>query len=156
MNEGSTAVVSAKVVVPHLQSLPRERIDALLARIWQYRVGLVVAPAGSGKSTLLTRFAASANVPVAWYRAESWDAKTSTLLNHLETAMVGGLGDLPRGWRSVETAARALETWPGKQALLVIDDLHTLEDSPAELTLERLIDYAPPSITFLILSLIHI
>jgi len=150
VNEGSTAVVSAKVVVPHLQSLPRERIDALLARIWQYRVGLVVAPAGSGKSTLLTRFAASANVPVAWYRAESWDAKTSTLLNHLETAMVGGLGDLPRGWRSVETAARALETWPGKQALLVIDDLHTLEDSPAELTLERLIDYAPPSITFLI------
>ncbi len=147
---GSTAVVSAKVVVPLGQSLARERIDALLARIWQYRVGLVVAPAGSGKSTLLARFAASASVPVAWYRAESWDAKTSTLLNHLERALVSALGDLPRGWHSVETAAQALEAWPGKRALLVIDDLHSLEDSPAEQTLERLIDYAPPSITFLI------
>lgn len=150
MNEGSTAVVSAKVVVPQGHSLARERIDALLARIWQYRVGLVVAPAGSGKSTLLARFAASAGVPVAWYRAESWDAKTSTLLNHLERALVGALGDLPRGWHSVEAAAQALEAWPGKRALLVIDDLHSLEDSPAEQTLERLIDYAPPSITFLI------
>ena len=150
MNEGSTAVVAAKVVVPQGQSLARERIDALVARIWEYRVGLVVAPAGSGKSTLLTRFATTANVPVAWYRAESWDAKTSTLLNHLETALVGALGDLPRGWSTVEIAARALEAWPGKRALLVIDDLHSLEDSQAELTLERLIDYAPPSITFLI------
>jgi DNA-binding SARP family transcriptional activator len=149
-NEGSTAVVSAKVVVPPVHSLARERIDTLLARIWQYRVGLVVAPAGSGKTTLLSRFAASANVPVAWYRAESWDAKTSTFLNHLETALVGALGDLPRGWTSVESAARALESWRGPRALMVIDDLHTLEDSPAELTLERLIDYAPPSITFLI------
>ena len=150
MNEGSTAVVSAKVLMPHLHSLARERVDALLARIWNYRVGLVVAPAGSGKSTLLTRFAASANVPVAWYRAESWDGKTATLLSHLETAFCAALGDLPRGWQSVEAAARALETWPGPRALLVIDDLHTLEESPAELTLERLIDYAPPSITFLI------
>jgi len=71
-------VVSAKVLIPQVQSLARERVDALLARIWQHRVGLVVAPAGSGKSTLLAGFAASANVPVAWYRAESWDAKTPT------------------------------------------------------------------------------
>ena len=149
-NEGSTAVVSAKVVVPPVHSLARERVDALLERVWQYRVGLVMAPAGSGKSTLLSRFVAAANVPVAWYRAESWDAKTSTFLHHIETALVAALGDLPRGWRTVEAAARALETWPGQRALLVIDDLHSLEDSPAEQTVERLIDYAPPSITFLI------
>ena len=74
-------MVSAKVLIPQVQSLARERVDALLARIWQHRVGLVVAPAGSGKSTLLAGFAASANVPVAWYRAESWDAKTTTLLS---------------------------------------------------------------------------
>ena len=148
MKEGSAAVVSAKVLIPQVQSLARERVDALLARVWQYRVGLVVAPAGSGKSTLLARFASSADVPVAWYRAESWDAKTTTLLAHLHSAFRSVLGPIPDGWDSVETAARALETWAGRRALLVIDDLHTLEDSPAELTLERLIDYAPPSITF--------
>jgi DNA-binding SARP family transcriptional activator len=143
-------VVSAKVLIPQVQSLARERVDALLARIWQHRVGLVVAPAGSGKSTLLAGFAASASVPVAWYRAESWDAKTSTLLSHLESSFATVLGRIPDRWESIEAAARALETWPGRRALLVIDDLHTLEDSPAELALERLIDYAPPSITFLI------
>ena len=150
MREGSATVVSAKVLIPQVNSLARERVDGLLDRIWQYRVGLVVAPAGSGKSTLLAGFSATANVPVAWYRAESWDAKTVTLLNHLCSAFTAALGPIPNGWDSVETAARALEAWGGRRALLVIDDLHTLEDTPAELTLERLIDYAPPSITFLI------
>jgi len=150
VREASTAVVSAKVLIPQVQSLARERVDALLARIWQHRVGLVVAPAGSGKSTLLAGFAASANVPVAWYRAESWDAKTTTLLSHLHSAFTAALGSIPDGWDSVEAAARALESWSGRRAVLIIDDLHTLEDSPAERTLERLIDYAPPSIAFLI------
>ena len=149
MLEGSAAVVSAKVLIPQVLSLARERVDSLLARIWQYRVGLVVAPAGSGKSTLLAGFASVTDAPVAWYRAESWDAKTATLLTHLHSAFTAALGPIPDGWDSVETAARALETWAGRRALLVIDDLHTLEDSAAELTLERLIDYAPPSITFL-------
>jgi ATP/maltotriose-dependent transcriptional regulator MalT len=143
-------VVSAKVCIPHLQSLGRERIDALLARVWQHRLGLVVAPAGSGKSTVLARFASSAGVPAAWYRAESWDAKTAALLSHLESAVAAGLGDLPRGWQTVEDSAQALENWHGERALIVIDDLHTLEDSPAEQTLERLIDYAPENITFLL------
>ena len=119
MREGSTAVVSAKVLIPQLQSLARERVDGLLARIWQHRVGLVVAPAGSGKSTLLAGFASAANVPVAWYRAESWDAKTSTLLSHLQSAFTAALGPIPDGWDSVEAAARALETWDGRRALLV-------------------------------------
>lgn len=150
MREGSATVVSAKVLIPQVNSLARERVDALLDRIWHYRVGLVVAPAGSGKTTLLAGFAAAQTVPVAWYRAESWDAKTTTMLSHLESAFRGALGPLPEGWDSVETAARALESWAGQRALLVIDDLHTLEDSPAELSLERLIDYAPSSITVLI------
>ena len=150
MREGSASVVSAKVLIPQVHSLARERVDALLDRIWQYRVGLVVAPAGSGKSTLLAGFAASLKVPVAWYRAESWDAKTSTLLSHLESAFRAALGPLRGEWDSVENAARALETWSGPRALLVIDDLHALEDSPAEQSLERLIDYAPSTITVLI------
>src|ERR1700682_1538142 len=113
MREGSPAVVSAKVLIPQMQSLSRERLDALLARIWQHRVGLVVAPAGSGKSTLLAGFAAAATVPVAWYRAESWDAKTSTLLSHLESAFTAVLGRIPDRWESIEAAARALETRGG-------------------------------------------
>jgi DNA-binding SARP family transcriptional activator len=151
----STSIVSAKLLIPHFQSLGRERIDALLARIWHRRLGLVVAPAGSGKSTVLARFASSAGVPAAWYRAESWDAKTPALLGHLESALTAALGQLSPGWHSVEAAAQALETWHGERALIVIDDLHTLEGSPAELTLERLIDYAPANFTFLLGSRIQ-
>jgi DNA-binding SARP family transcriptional activator len=148
-NGGSMSVVSAKVHIPHPRSLTRDRLDSMLRRVWQHRLALIVAPAGSGKTTLLAQFAASAGVPVAWYRAESWDAKTATMLTHLETAFVEALGPLNRGWSTVEDAAHALESWTGSRALLVIDDLHTLEGSPAELTLERLIDYAPPGIVFL-------
>src|SRR5205823_10606216 len=104
----STAVVSAKVLIPQVQSLSRERVDALLSRIWQHRVGLVVAPAGSGKSTLLAGFAASASVPIAWYRAESWDAKTTTMLSHLQSAFAAALGPISDGWDTVETAAPSL------------------------------------------------
>src|SRR5207302_1946605 len=73
-----------------------------------------------------------------------------SLLSHLHSAFTAALGSIPDGWDSVEAAARALESWSGRRAVLIIDDLHTLEDSPAERTLERLIEYAPPSIAFLI------
>src|SRR3989440_1219865 len=144
VREGSATVVSAKVLIPQVNSLARERVDGLLDRIWQYRVGLVVAPAGSGKSTLLAGFSATANVPVAWYRAESWDAKTVTLLNHLCSAFTAALGPIPDGWNSVETAARALEAWGGRRVLLKIDDLSRLENPPTDITIKTRIDYAPP------------
>ena len=48
----------------------RDRLEAVLADAWRYRLALVLGPAGSGKTTLLARFAASAGVPVGWYRAE--------------------------------------------------------------------------------------
>jgi len=67
-------VVAAKARVPPATALPRERLQGLLETVWTRRLGVVVAPAGSGKTTLLADFAARSGVPVAWYRAESWDA----------------------------------------------------------------------------------
>jgi DNA-binding SARP family transcriptional activator len=132
-----------------MQALPRERLDALMEQVWAHRLSLLVAPAGSGKTTLLAHFAGRTSEPVAWYRAESWDGTISVLLSHLESAFSSALGGLPRGWHSVEDAARALETWRGPRAVLVIDDLHTLQDSAAEQVLERLLDYAPATVRFL-------
>ena len=136
-------ILAAKLRVPRADSLPRERLDDLLSRLWTRRLGLVVAPAGSGKTTLLARFAAIAGVPVAWYRPETWDGAEDVFLRYLEAALRGALGGLPGGWGSVEDAARALQTWPGPRVLLVVDDLHTLEGTPAEAALERLLGYAP-------------
>lgn len=140
-------VVPAKVRVPALHALPRERLEASLSRIAEYRLGLVVAPAGSGKTTLLARLAEIVPTPVAWYRAESWDGELPRLLAHLASAIHAAIGHLGGDHESIEAIVRELESWPGERLVLVVDDLHLLEGTAAERGLERLIDYAPPSLT---------
>jgi DNA-binding SARP family transcriptional activator len=138
-----SGVLAAKLRAPRAEALPRERLDDLLSGLWTRRLALVVAPAGSGKTTLLARFAATAGVPVAWYRPETWDGALDVFLGYLQSALRTALGGLPGEWATVEDAARALQTWPGSRVLLVVDDLHVLEGTPAEAALERLIDYVP-------------
>ena len=143
-------MASAKVRVPVVSGLVRPRVHDRLAAVWTHGLGLVVAPAGSGKTTLLARFAAGSADPVAWYRAESKDESEAALLQHLEAAFVAILPGLARGWTSVEAASRSLEQVAAGRILLVIDDFHVLESSPAERALERFIDYQPPSLAVLI------
>ena len=83
----SHGVITSKVQPPSAPALTRERIAAQLGALWTQRLGLIVAPAGYGKTTAMTAFAASAGVPVAWYRVEAWDADEASLLLHLETAL---------------------------------------------------------------------
>jgi DNA-binding SARP family transcriptional activator len=142
-------IVPAKVRIPVAPALPRERLVAVLEQAWRHRLVLVAAPAGSGKTTLLAGFAAVARVPVAWYRAETWDADERTFLGYLERALTGALPGLAGGWASVEDAAAALERWDGGRAALIIDDVHTLEGTLAEAALGRLVDYAPPWLAIL-------
>lgn len=143
-------VASAKVRVPIVSGLYRQRVHDHLAKVWDHGLALVVAPAGSGKTTLLARFAAASADPVAWYRAESRDESEPALLLHLEAAFVTILPGVSRGWTSVEAASRALEQVAAGRILLVIDDLHVLESTPAEEALERFIDYLPASLAVII------
>lgn len=137
-------VLAAKIRAPLAQGLARPRLDQRLDEIWGRRVALVVAPAGSGKTTLLARFATGCGVPFGWYRAESWDVGEERLLRHLRAALEPLLGEQPV-WDSVEVAVAALESWPGERLLLVVDDLHAISGTASERSLERLLDYAPPS-----------
>jgi DNA-binding SARP family transcriptional activator len=143
------AVVPAKVRAPRVRWLPRERLDKLLPQLWTHRLGLVVAPAGSGKTTLLAGWAASSDHPVAWYRAESTDGTEAALVACLEAAFATAVASLPRGWRSIEDGAAALEATLRTNVLLIVDDLHTLTGSPAEAAFERFVDYAPPTLAVL-------
>jgi DNA-binding SARP family transcriptional activator len=144
-------VVGAKVRVPSVTALVRERLNDRLDRVWRHGLGLVVAPAGSGKTTALAQFAATVDAPVAWYRAEAAEAADPRLLlAYLERALTAALGPLEGGWDSLERAAWALERWPGRRALLVVDDLHVLAASEGERLLGRLVDYAPPALTVLV------
>lgn len=145
-------VVTTKVRVPDVPSMGLERLDARLDAVWNHRLGLVVAPAGSGKTSLLARFATRAVGPVGWYRAEGWDSDESALLRHLEAALAPALPGIPHRWPTIPDAANALASWRGERILLVVDDLHTLDGTPAEAALERLIEYAPPTLTILAAS----
>ncbi len=142
-------VVATKVRVPDVPSMGLDRLDARLEGVWGHRLGLVVAPAGSGKTSLLARFAGRATGPVGWYRAEGWDSDEPALVRHLEAALAPTLPGIDRSWQSVADAANAIAGWQGPQVLLVVDDLHTLDGTAAEAALERLIEYAPPTLTIL-------
>ncbi len=144
------AVVGAKVRVPRVTALVRERLNDAFDRVWEHGLGLVVAPAGSGKTTALAQFATAVDVPVAWYRAEAAEADPRLLLAYLERALGAALGPLEPGWETLERAVAALERWPGRRALLVVDDLHVLAGSEGERALGRLVDYAPPALTVLV------
>jgi DNA-binding SARP family transcriptional activator len=152
--EGQRPVlVAARTRMPTVRAMGRERLDAHLHRLWDHRLTLVIAPAGSGKTTLLAHFSSSIEAPVAWYRAEPGDSDEATFLGYLEQALTGVCEGLPGGWGSVEDAARALDGWPGgTRILLVLDDLHALESTPAEAALARLVQYAPPWLAVLAAS----
>ena len=149
--ETSTPLVAAKLRVPAADSYGLVRLDAVMSRLWGRRLGLLVAPAGSGKTTLLARFASSAGVPVAWYRCESWDLSSGQLLRHLAEAFAPVIGE-GRDWPTVEDAVFDLERSTAPRLLLVIDDAHAIDGTPAARTLERLVDYAPSSLLTVIAS----
>ncbi len=148
----SNGVVSSKVQPPSAPALARERIAAQLSALWSHRLGLIVAPAGYGKTTAMATLAASAGVPAAWYRVEAWDSDEASLLLHLEAALRRAAPELSGPWTTLGDAAGALEASVVSPTLLVIDDLHTIEGTPAEALLERFIEYAPEMLAVVVAS----
>src|SRR5262249_58450016 len=105
---------------------------------------------GSGKTTLLAHIAAAAGVPTAWYSVDSSDANSRVVLGGLERAVTTAAASVSGGWTNVEAAAQALEAGLGSPALVVIDDFHAVNRTPAERTGERFIDCAPAGLAFVI------
>ena len=135
-------LVPARWRVPSASGLQRQRLLSALQDPWEHGLVLLVAPAGSGKTTLLAQFAAGARVPVAWFRAESSERDPGHLLRYLDASLRAALPDLKGDFSSVEGAAAALHGLKQK-AVLVLDDLHALEDSNAEQALGRLVRFLP-------------
>ena len=147
------ARVGAKLAPPRIQAVVRERLACALAPLWDARLGLVVGPAGSGKTTLLAQFAARVEAPLIWYRADVRDGSASALLASLARGTGPRFGAMRRNWASVDDMVRAFEDWTEVgPALLVVDDLHFLEGSPAEECLARLVEDAPESLAILMAS----
>lgn len=135
-------LVPARWRVPAASGLQRQRLLSALQDPWEHGVVLLIAPAGCGKTTLLSQFAAGAGAPVAWFRAESSERNPAHLLRYLAASLSQALPGLDGDFSSVEGVAAALDGYRQK-AVLVLDDLHTLEDSNAEQALGRLVRFLP-------------
>jgi DNA-binding SARP family transcriptional activator len=133
---------------PLIPLLVRTRLNNTLDRLKDHRLGLVVAPAGSGKTSLLVQFALAGEMPVAWCRVEVSERDASAFLAHVGAAVAASLGVTPAD-PSVEGVVGVIESCSVDRLLLVLDDLHLLEGSDAEQTLQRLVDCAPPTLSVL-------
>ncbi|HEU5003787.1 MAG TPA: BTAD domain-containing putative transcriptional regulator [Actinomycetota bacterium] len=149
----SPGVVPAKIRAPRADGMRRLRLEeALAAGAWDRTLSLIAAPAGAGKTTLLAQCAAALGAPAAWYRVEESDGDARLALAYLEATLrdaLPGLPGLPGGWASVEDAVLALEGSPATRVVLVVDDLHLLEGTPAAGAFEQLLAYRPPSLAVL-------
>jgi DNA-binding SARP family transcriptional activator len=139
-------VFHAKLIGPRARGLVRPRLLAQLDGIWDGRLATVVAPAGSGKTTLISQYAADRGIPAAWYHAERSDGDAGRLISHLDEAVAGALGRPAQHSDSLDDLLAALELWSGPRALIVFDDLHHLDKTPAMTVVERLVMLAPQAI----------
>ena len=139
-------------VSPRVESMPIERLSARLDAFWDHRLALVVAPPGSGKTTLMERFVAGVEAPVAWLRCDRWDTTPAALVTQLATALEPWTEGRSAAWTSIDALLVGLSQWDPERALLIVDDLHELDGSPAEAAMERLLDHLPAGLHLLAAS----
>jgi LuxR family maltose regulon positive regulatory protein len=138
--------------------MPRPHVQAALAANPHARLIVLSAPAGFGKSTALAAMAqayAAAGNAVAWFSLSPEDDDPSRFFQQLIEALraaVPGLGDDALGYlqNTMRVPAAALmESLLADLAqreqplLLVLDDLHLVQDAELLASLNRLVKLAP-------------
>jgi DNA-binding SARP family transcriptional activator len=126
--------------------LSRERLRTPGGRGTHPRLTLVVAPAGAGKTSLLGEFASEAGARVAWVRLTPAEVTPRRFLRAI--ARSAGEDD----WESVDEAVWRLERTTQQRLVIFLDDLQTIKGSASERELERLLDQAPRTVTFVAAS----
>ena len=147
-------VFGEKLRRPDPAGLPRPRLEQRLTGASAPSVGLVLGPPGSGKTTLLTRVAALAARPSAWYRAGAEDNDEAALIAHLAHGLGAALGDpavaASADVGTVAALVAALERGPAAPVQLVVDDLHELIGTSAEVALEQFCRWRPHRVGLLL------
>ena len=153
-------------------TLERPELERRLEQGIERRLTVVVAGAGFGKSTLAAHVAARHRS--AWYTLDGSDRQLGTLVAGVVAALRHPLPDLPadlaapvegsievsdeaeilgRAQAAAALVGDALQDAIDGDVLLVLDDLHAIEDSPiAWRFVEALIRLAPPELHLLVTS----
>jgi DNA-binding SARP family transcriptional activator len=109
-------------------------------------VVVVIAPAGSGKTTLLSRAAALSPRPAAWFAAGPGERSGPDFVRGLARATAEVLGEDLGDPENAAQLSEALGSRADRSVLLVMDDVHELEGSPAERELADLLRWRPPNV----------
>ncbi|HEX5113907.1 MAG TPA: LuxR C-terminal-related transcriptional regulator [Pseudonocardiaceae bacterium] len=140
--------------VPPATFVPRPVARHALDRATGLPVTLVCAPAGFGKTVLLADWVTSVAAPVAWVRVDAddedaevfWSAVLSALCGCAAVPVDSPLRDLAPppvpGADFLADVVDALDTLP-VPVVLVLDDLHTIDDGPTMRGIATLIRHRP-------------
>jgi DNA-binding SARP family transcriptional activator len=98
----------------------------------------------------MARIAAESRIPIAWYRLTADDSTEAAVTAHLGTSVRSALGLQAAADTSMDALLAVLEGQPDAEALVVIDDLHEIADTPAEAAIGRFIELRPTTLRMLI------
>lgn len=152
MDEQVLAFAPAKLRPPEfaIELVARPRLAQVLRSIPEVALTLVTAPAGSGKTVGVARWAATAEVPVAWLRLDPSDHEPSRLLSALLAAVAVARPEL-RTPTWPEPGPIAIESWltrrlliplaeHGGSLVIVLDEAEVAANGPLATMLEWLLD----------------
>jgi LuxR family maltose regulon positive regulatory protein len=161
----AAALIETKFHAPptHGRLIERPRLDELIGRGMRVALTLVSAPAGFGKSTLMAAAVerAASEATVAWLSLDSSDDDPKTFWTYVIAAVdraAPGIGraaaaqlDVRQG--SIELALTNLVndfSSIATDVILVLDDLHVVEDVGIHRQLMFLLDHVPPRVHVII------
>jgi DNA-binding SARP family transcriptional activator len=168
--ENVARVIRSKIQPPPLRgsTLSRPRLLTRLPTATDKRVTLVTAEAGYGKTTLLTDFSSRSHLRCVWYKLDSTDRDSLTMVSYLIAAareVRPGFGastsQLLSRLAGADTPTEAivsrflgeLEEFKDTPTVLILDDFHTIDESAESCELvSRLIRDAPANFHFVISS----
>jgi LuxR family transcriptional regulator, maltose regulon positive regulatory protein len=159
-------LLPTKLFVPLLEAdiVERSRLLEALAATRSASLVLVSAPAGSGKTTLVASFVRQAGRAIGWLSLDAADDHPGIFLSYLIEAfdrLQPGVGERARAMLQAspppepDLVARALIAdlaTAGADGILVIDDYHAVADPSIHELLSLLVQWAPPSVTLVVIT----
>ncbi len=153
---GVGEVATSKFAVPRRRPdvVRRPRLNSFLDASVGSRGSLIAAPAGYGKTTLAVDWLQTSDFAAIWLSLDPWDAELPAFARTLAEAISRRLhADVPLGderfWspRTVGTVlVNAIATYDD-YAVLVLDDVHTVEASPEVMeTIGIVLERAPENL----------
>jgi len=159
-----TPVLATKLFIPtpRPKTVTRQRLIDLVSEGVHRKLTLVSAPAGYGKTTLISEWASGCDYPTAWYSLDDGDSDPARFLRYLiraiQTACPGvgreilGLLDSPQP-PAVDSLLLALINEISvleRKVILVLDDYHLINSSPANEIMKFFLEHQPVAIHLVI------